>query len=342
MAIIYVIIYILILTFVFISLKTNHKRQTVSYILILFILFLYSTFRDGNAFLDYGSYVHALKENISLGEPTFIIITELIREFFNSEPIILFGIYSFISLLLKGIAIQHLTTLPLLSLLILSSDFFILQELTQMRAAVATSLLLLAIPSLYHRNKKYFIYCTSATLFHFSGLLMFPLWLISSKSIKPLFWIILFTICYTLAILHLDFISLLKFIPYQPIQEKVLAYLTFQESGEYQANIFSLLFLAKCIITLYLLFHLSIIKHRTKYSCILMKIMFISLCSLLLFSQNMAFGLRVSEFYGIVSIILFPLIYFTIRPKIVGLTIVAFISSVLLYIRIFSQQLIII
>lgn len=311
------------------------------YAVVLSVLLLYIVFRDGNYFLDYGSYVSTLKENLAIGEPLYLLIIWIVKVFFSGQPLVLFFIFGLLSLLLKGIAIPKLTYLPFLSLLIFVSDFFLLHELTQIRTGLATGFLLLSLPALYEKNAKtFFLFATLAALSHLSALLMFPLWFCKSRTINSLFWVVLFSICFLLAIIKIDFVVILSFIPFAPIQDKLMLYTALQEENDYQANIFSLLFLAKSAIALFLLWKIRYLKSKNKYSIILLKIMFISLCSLLLFSQNMAAGLRISEFFGVVSIILFPFIYYLFKTKIIGQVIIAVIALSLLYIRIYSQQLI--
>lgn len=320
-----------------------HANHIFTYRLIIFILLIYFIFRDGTAFVDYGSYEWALKENINLGEPSFMLIVWFVKKFFRSEVVVLFAIYGTISLSIKGIAIAKLTTLPFFSLMIFCSDFYILQELTQMRASLATGILLISIPSLYRREaKRYFSLSFFATLMHFSGLLMLPLWFINGNRINLKSWLIVYVGCYIAALIGLDLVNLASFIPIPSIQSKFIAYRTLQSlgNGTYQANIFSLLFLAKSAITLILLFKYKLILNNCIYGILLLKIMLISLCCLLLFSQNMAAGLRISEFYGTVSIILFPMIYFILKSKIVAKTIIVIVTFSLFYIRVYSQKLI--
>lgn len=321
--------------------KARSSKILLIYFFSFSLLFIYSVFRDGNSFLDYGSYVHALRETISLSEPSFILFVWIVNNFFSGNPLFLFGIYSLLCLAIKFSAIREISTLPFFSLLIFISDFYILQELTQMRAALATSILLLSLPSLYNKNlKKYSVLTLLAISAHLSALLMIPLWFINSKNCNKLFWISLFFFCYLFAFLQLNSVSIISLIPISSIQNKIVLYQAYQESGEYQANIFSLLFLAKSVITFFLLYKLDLILKYNRYSIILVKTMIISLCSLLIFSQNMAAGLRISEFYGIIDILLFPLLYFIFKNRILSKISITLIAFILFYIRVYSQQLI--
>jgi len=336
------IIIILIMTCSWLVPVGKLKRNSGAlFALLLFIMLCYSVFRDGNCFLDYGSYAASVRDDIEIGEPIFVAIVWFVKYCLSAEPLCLFAIYGVLSLYLKGMAICSLTALPFFSLLIFCSDFFVLHELTQMRAGLATGIMLLSIPSIYNRNRfRFCCYTVLAAMAHLSGLLMIPLWFLNGKQIRTLPWIIILCILYAIALVGIDFVTILSYIPVQSIQNKYEFYTALNEFGDYKANIFSLLFIGKTLITLTLLMFHRLLVRNNKYGILFLKIMLLSLYALLMFSQNMAAGLRISEFYGVVCILLFPMIYYLIKPKVIAKLSISLIALVLFYVRIFSQQLI--
>lgn len=192
------------------------------------------------------------------------------------------------------------------------------QDFTQVRASVATGIFLFSLNSLYNHNRKYWVYVIVACLFHISSLLMIPLWLISPYKIKKQMWIGLLIISYIMALYKIDFIDLIGLIPIEHIQSKFEMYKSFQEFGDYSANIFSLLHLSRIILWGLLLWKSDLIFLKNRYVYLLLKIMALSLVALPLFSLNIAAALRIMEYYGIVEIILFPMLLYTIKPTFVS------------------------
>ena len=319
----------------------DRKLKRIVYILVGGILIFYAGFRNGDYVFDYKMYQWLYDEEIYVVEPTFTAISLITRYLLGGNIVWLFLIYAVIGVGIKFIAIKRLSPLIFLSVLIYVSDFFPLQEMAQMRAGVATGIMLLAIDPLYERKGKKFALLTFIAFpFHISSIVMIPLLFLNPYKINKKFWVTIILVGYIIAFLKIDVISLLSYVPLGVIREKYEIYRAQQEEGGYVANIFSLLFLIKLLLTFLLLWKSEILVEKTKYGYLLLKIMFVALASLLLLSQNLAAGLRVSEFYGIVSIVLFPMLYYIIRPRWFAWIIIITAAIGFIMVRIFSMQLI--
>lgn len=305
------------------------------------VLFLFAGLRDGDYVPDYKIYEWVYNDDMFVFEPTFTVISVIVRWFFGGGIIWLFLIYAALGVWIKLVAIRKLTPFVFLSLLVYVSDFYVLQELVQMRASMATGIFLLSIPSLYERRaKSYFGLTFLATMFHISSLMMIPLWFLKGERINKPFWVGAILFGYAFALAKIDLISILTLLPIGAVQEKYEAYKAFQDDGDYQANVFSLLFLLKLLLTFILLWKSELIVRVNRYGYLLIKLMFVSLLSLLLFSQNLAAGLRISEFMGVVIIVLLPMYYYVVKPRWAAWFIMVVVCVGFMLVRIFSMNLI--
>lgn len=189
------VIYLLVLFLLTISwkytgvkIKSNQKAfANISSALILVIII---SLRDGSSLPDYQEYVNRFKNGSPVGmETTFNIIVEFSKSLGGSS-LIMFMIYSVISVTARLFAIVRFSPFILYSLSVWASTFMLLHDMIQIRAAVAGSLLLVIIPMAYQR--KYLasiLLCILAFLFHRSAIIFFPLLFIPKDTTKWLFWL---------------------------------------------------------------------------------------------------------------------------------------------------------
>ena len=165
--------------------------------LLATILTLVAAFRPAGIDNDYNSYLGYLENPSStaalMTEPTFKIIGSIVS--FCGLPVLLFLIYSSLSIPLKIYAIKRLSPYWYLSILLWFSHLFIMQEMTQIRVAVSSSIFLFAIPFLGDGNKKKYLLClVVATLFHYSAIALIPLAFLGNKELSRLFRFILIVV----------------------------------------------------------------------------------------------------------------------------------------------------
>lgn len=323
-----------------IFLSDNMKAKNILLVLWGIVLVCISTFRDG-ADHDYTSYVEYYDQITTIGdysvEPTFLLISKFVKTLFDSA-IIVFFIYAVIGVGLKLYAISELTDLKLLSLLSYLSFFFLMHDMTQIRAGVASAILLLCIKPLYERKyKKFFLLGIIASLFHYSALSIFLLIVMKPMKINKQIYGLLIPFGYCLCFLHLDVTGLLKLIPIAEVQTKVQAYIYLQDYSENveEVNIFNVIFLLRCLLSMYLLVFVDIVSRYNKYVYILLKIYIWGLFSFLLFSNVAGFAFRISELYGIVEVILIPFICYTFVQRKIAYTFPIMVSSFLFFMELF-------
>ena len=327
-------------------LKFEKKTAKIVFLLIGWLLFLLAAFRDGNAVRHYGAYVEIYNNSSFNIENAFKTIAWIVRYVFLDNVLFLFIIYALLGVGIKYKAIVELTPLCFLSLVIYIGNFYILHELTQIRVGVAAGFLLLCIKPIYERNiRKFLIFSTCAVLFHYSALIVFPLWFLKGNKINKYIYAAIIPLSYVFYFLHVNIVELfIRLLPIEYIQQKYNIYKLLQEqnvSGFNRINVFNYVFLAKCIIFYIILWKSRLVQMQNKYISILLKIQSFSLASFVLFSAMPVFAFRISELFGIVEIVTIPFIYYIFNPKSLSKIIVVFIGLCLLLINIFYNKLIV-
>ena len=315
----------------------SKQGRTVYWILCVFAI-LFIGLR-GNIDRDYLAYNEMFEANFIMVEPSFLLIRFIVRDVCGGGITGLMLVYALISVTIKFIAIKRYSEFIFPSLIIWIGNLMILQDMTQIRAAAACSILLLSIGVLYNRNgKHYFILCLLATLFHASALLMFALWFLSNNRINRGIWTVVILTGYLLPLNGIYLTSLITHIPNDYIQSKFLMYdvLTTDDGG---ANILGMFQLTRVGIFMFLLWNSHKLQQYNRYSILLLKIMACGLVALPLFSNNIAAGLRISELLTCVDILLFPMVIYLFSWKSLGKWIVICYSSAIMYGRLFLEEL---
>lgn len=293
-----------------------------------FLIVLISIFIDRSFSPDYYAYIDYLKHDYILLEPTFRIIKLIVNGFGNEY--ILFGIYALFGVGIKLYSFPKLTNLLFLTLLFYLCSYWIYQDLIQIRAGVASAIFLFSLPYLIDRNgKKYFITIFIAILFHYSAIILIPIWFIDSKLNSKYIYIAMIPIAMIMYFINLDLIRLLSLIPIDYIQGKIETYSIVSNSlssrgvllaSEY--NPFITWYIIKVLIVEILWFNINSIRKFNRYAVVLLKIFTISISVLWLLSGAPVIATRISEFLSIVQIILVPLLIYSIMPKFVSLSII--------------------
>lgn len=182
-----------------------------SFLILLIGLFLVLVASIRPIGLDNDSYgyielIQKVKNNdISISiEPTFEIISYLTN--FNER--IVFFIYASLAVSIKFLAIRQISKFPFLSIFTYISLYFVLLEMTQIRAGVAIGIFLLSIKDIYNRNLINFsLKIIAATLFHYSAIILILLYFLNPYKINKIVYFFI-PICIVIINLFLDNILL--------------------------------------------------------------------------------------------------------------------------------------
>jgi len=305
------------------SLRIN-KKTLVLFTVALLLIFI-AGFRPIGLDRDSPTYVSLLnipfsQANFLDKEPTFWMLVEINRVLFSSNERTFFLIFAIIGVSLKILAINRLSSMPFLSLWAYICLYFILHEMTQIRAGVASGIFLLAIQDIVNRNfKNYLIKTFLAVMFHYSAIIMLPLYFLNPKRINYALFLTLPILGIILGILTKNEMRYLieissEFLP-EFIGVKINTYLSLLEMGLFnRLNIIRHYLIAGLLGTYYFLLL------NTKYLKFNLDLIMIKILGIMLFLFYSllavpVFAGRISEFLGVVLIILIPHIALMFKQK---------------------------
>lgn len=287
------------------------------------VLTLFVAFRPEGIDNDYNAYVGYFKSptgvTASLTEPTFKLINGLAR-FFDAS-ILLFVIYAFLAVPLKIYAIKRLSPYWYLSILLWFAHLFIIQEMTQIRSAVASGIFLFALPYLGDGKKLKFTLCLVASiLFHYSALILLPLLLIGNKELSRYWRFLLAALPIAMYLFPFVGMDMLKMIPIPFIQQKLQMYeeLIIYEGIGTDINLFNVIALARLFAYYILLWKYDYLKEKYPYMPILLKVFCYSICAYVALAFIPALAMRIEELVSIIDCILFPMLAVLVRPHWLG------------------------
>lgn len=214
--------------------------------------------------------------------------------------------------------------------------------MTQIRAGIASGILLLCIKPLYDRNfKTFFFLVVIAVSFHYSSVIILPLWFLNPFSLKRKFYLSVLPLAYLLALKGVTIGYLVEQVPLPQVQSLYSMYQMQIENGEGDViNLFNSLQILRCIVLYFLVYYSSLIVLNNKYIFLLIKIYTIALTSFVLFSDIPVISFRISELLSIVEIVLFPLIVYVFKEKRVAMLMPITIGLFMLLVNLFYIKLI--
>lgn len=219
--IIFLIAVFLLLAWFACQIKLKRKQIYVLSLILISILTLIETFRDGNINPDYYLYLQYIFYPISYAgeaEYSFFSIATFSRTI-GGGPLLVFFIYAILGISVKQYAINVYSKNILYSICVWLSFFYILHDLIQIRAAVSGSLLLLMIPYVYNKEyTKSIIIWIIAILFHNSALIFGILYLLRRNTITPWKWLIIYMLVFIINFINYPiFSSIFKIISILPV-----------------------------------------------------------------------------------------------------------------------------
>lgn len=249
-------------------------------------------------------------ENIFDVEPTFWIINQFNQILFDGNVQTFFLIYAIIGISIKIFAISNISLYPLFSMFTYFCLYFILYDMTAIRASVAIGFFLWAIPDILNKNFKSYLFKTIfAILFHYSALIMFFLYFINPDKINKKFYFIVPIILFLLSFMSENILVVINYLsslfPVY-IEWKIKAYITLLEDSTYNTiNRFNPFILSLCIIYYVSLFNID--KFEQKVSILLLKLLALQISIFYLFYAIPPMAGRISQFIGISLVIFIPL-----------------------------------
>lgn len=315
------------------------KGENIIFYLLGLLLFIIAGFRSKGIDRDYLSYVNWFENARDNVELSFQIISDTIKKL-GGDSIYLFILYALLGISTKFFAIKKMSAFPLLSILVYIGYLYPLQELTQIRAGVATGFILLSIYQKINQKILYSIFFMGcAIFFHYSSLIVIPILFFNPNNFNKLFYSAAIILSYWGSIYLSAIIeSVMDYLP-AIIKWKIMAY--GRETGA-ELNIFNGWQLLRVGVAFFMIFNIDqLSKFNSSYQ-FLLKIYVIGIFSYTLFSFNPVFAVRISDLFFVVDLILLPALchLFPVKclPKIIVITICAlFLFLQVSYIGIFSN-----
>lgn len=307
------------------------------------VLCLFAALRPIGADADSRTYAY-LYENVRAEfiELSFVWIVQLVHVLFEDVRW-LFVIYALLAIPVHIYGVFRLSPYILLSLLLWFAHYFLIQDYTQIRVAVSIGLWFVGLVYLgANKRLKYFFFVLLAIFFHYSAVAyLLPLFFSNKPlTLKGRFFlggIIVFV--YALYFAHIDLIVSLP-IPY--MQNKLDDYERMRDMGIMgdEINVFNVIFLFRVLLFFYFLLKYSRLVRHYPNATLLLKVYCCSLASYVGLASLPIVAGRICELYGVVEIILFPMLLKTIRPFAFGRLLLVIFALGLLSLNLWYNQLI--
>ena len=327
---IYYLLFFLLTVFAIFNDKFTSNTKNQFFVFFGVLLILFAGLRGLNVDNDYSSYFRYFKDAPTIDtlfsnpkyffsrirgniEPSIIIIMASIKSISSQWFPVVILLYAITSITLKLIAIKRLTEFLPYSMLIYFSGVFILQDMTQIRVAVATGFLMLSISHIVKREFKSFVLLLLlSVLFHYSAIIFAPFYFFNTKSINKALYFILIIASIFLAIIQFNPFEILINFDLGFLSERLQTQISAQIFKE-KINIFNVLTLFNVVLCLFFIINSE--KFKNKYSILLIKIYSFSIVFYYLFSFSPVIAFRSSEVLNIAHIILLPQLMYIIKPK---------------------------
>jgi hypothetical protein len=339
--ILYYLIFLLLIVF-FVLGEFDKKYRILFFYASALIFFILAGFRGEGVDGDYGGYVGMFKDAKTISfyldnakilfvnnYPMVLLISSISKFILHDGFGLLFIVFAFLGVTFKMKAIKELSQFLLLSVLIYFCHFFLLHEMTQIRAGVATGLLLLSIPSI--KDRRFFtflIYVGIAALFHYTALIFIPFYFINSDKISVPLYLLILIGPLILFLLHFSVHPIIRLFGDNPLTHRYFVYIDANAKGLYLVhNPFNVLILLHLCLSVFFLWKAKSLANHNPYAIILIKIYVFSAAVFYLFSDLPTFAFRFYEVLTVVEIVLIPSIINVFRQKsivVIGIFIYAF------------------
>lgn len=347
--IIFIILVIILVAFLSMLEEYIGKRYKMgAYVCIGIMLILIASFRvvgNDNDSESYESYFLDYDNPwmVFSVEYSFRLFSRVIN-LFTDNVHVLFFVYALIGVVVKLMAIRQLSEFIFLSLFTYLCHFFILHDMTQIRASVAAAFFLLSIKPLCEGRKRtaFLIMCVSV-FFHYSALVIMPLLFFSNKELGCKWRYVLAAVVPIGYLVYFMGIDLLTAIPLPYIGDKLEIYRELKEYGRFEEILVfkNPILLMKITVFYLLIIFYDIVYEYNKNLPLLLKIMGISLGCFFMFASLPVLSGRLYELFGVVDIILIPNVIYIFKPRYISKIFVFAIGLISFFMDVFVYELII-
>lgn len=342
-----VLLFLACLSLSFVEEQISDRDKKIIYVIFGFVMIMIAGLREVGSTPDTLSYeeMYYSKEGdlmALLREPSFDIISSFLHSLSLGINGLFFA-YAIISVPIQLSALWKLSKIPLLTLTIYISYYYMIHDLVQIRCAVASGLFLWAIYFYANQKKLYtLLFILLGTFFHYSaiaGLLIFflgndfPRWQRNVLyAIVPIGLLVYFT--------HFDIFSI---IPDEWGGLKLMKYRTMREKGiddelagwKLERNL--LIWMNFVLYYACIYYHDYLVKHY-KYTSIAIKLQGVGFCFLFFANAlSQVVGNRMNDYFSVASVLLWTASVYAFSPLLFGkivsnvISTIRFVTSVLAY-----------
>ena len=338
----YILLTIFIITATLCYLEDYIEKYNMPlYFLMGFLLIVIAGFREVGLDPDSENYEYTFhnffKSNSGdMVEPSFLVISYILN-LFTDNVHVLFLLYASFGVTLKLYAFRKASSLFFLPMLCYISFYYVLHDLTQIRAGVVSGIFLIALQLISEGKKRNaLILLLAGALIHYSSLALLPILFLNNKPIGKKMTILLALAIPIGYFVYFSGGSILMNPSLPFIGNKLAIYQAAFEKGKMTVgiNIFDPLHLFNIVLYYYMLFFKDTISKFCQYFPILLKTFAIGLALYSALAFLPVLALRTSQLYCVVNILLFSYIVYTFKQKWIGISMVVLISFILLYVSI--------
>lgn len=335
----YILLSVLLITIILCYLEDYIKRyRFFLYILMGFVMVLIAGLREIGLDPDSENYeysFHHYYQSTEMGmvEPSFTLISAILNVFTDNVHF-LFLVYAFLGVTIKLYAFKKNLPCIFVPMMLYISFYFVLHEMTQIRAGVVSALFLLAVYHIAKKEKrKALLLIIVGSFFHYSSLALLPTLVFGNKDFTRKGSILIALLIPLSYLIYFGGISMLLNTDIPLIGNKLAIYQQAMEKGKMTVNInvFDPVHLVSVMLFYYTLYFRKTITAFNENYNVVIKIVAIGL----FLHTSLAFlpvlALRISQLYCIVNIFLFSGIVFTFKQKWMGITVLVLLSIFQMY-----------
>lgn len=293
------------------KIEFNKKNENIFLIIFSIILIIIAGFRPlniGKDILVYRDWVNQFKElpviQLQRAEPMFYLILAINRIMLNENFRNVLVIFAVLGVSIKVYGIRRIAAYPIVSLLLYIVDYYILHEMIQIRIGVATGIFILSIPDIQNKNAgKFLLKFLIAFMFHYSILLLLPIFFLDCKKINLRKYFLMILIAFLSTYTNIIFEILRVLTKIIPSQYTFKLRLYMYNIRDYPINLFN--FKVIFILSLLTLVYFGVCKINLEYDIIFLKMLCLSLVGFYIFSFSPVLAFRIFELYGVVSYVYF-------------------------------------
>jgi hypothetical protein len=316
-----IIVFTLLCIFSLFALFLPLKKQKFFLPLSAMLLILVAGFRTGDKMPDYQTYIGLYNQIIGGSfsyfiEISFVYLVHFANFVWKDQAGLLIFFYAFLGISIKLFSLNKLSRLYFLSIVIYISNYFILHEMIQIRAGIASGIILVSIQPLFERNKKhFFILICLATFFHYSSCFFLLLWFLKPKSFNKALYLCLIPFAYIIHFTKIDPITLiLKFLPLDILTVKT-DYIDKDRAEVLAISVFSFFVLSRLIIVSYFSFFQRQIQNYNQYFTLLLKLYILGIFIYIAFADYPEIAVRICYTLMATEIIIIPTLIYTIKGQ---------------------------